>query len=153
MNINIGIYRLVDQSDREYIGSSVNLKLRKYTHFWLLKKNRHFNIKLQNSWNKYGEDFFRFEAFYVCAKEELLKIEQAILDNVKPHYNIALTTNVIMTGRKFSEEHKRKIREANSGSNHYNWGKQRSKETKDKIRATILGRKHSLETRMKMSVS
>jgi hypothetical protein len=62
------------------------------------------------------------------------------------------------TGRKHSEETKRKIGEKNrrallgkKGENHSRWGKKHSEETKEKNRQKALGRRHTDEARMKMS--
>ena len=62
------------------------------------------------------------------------------------------------TGRKHSEETKRKIGESNrramlgiTGPSHSRWGKKHSEETKEKIRQKALGRKHTEDTREKLS--
>lgn len=54
-------------------------------------------------------------------------------------------------GIPLSEEHKRHIRESQSGENHPMFGKNHTEETKEKIRQKALGRKASAETRAKMS--
>lgn len=43
-----------------YIGSSVNYLYRQYGHKSLLKKSKHPNKHLQNSWNKHGQESFSF---------------------------------------------------------------------------------------------
>ena len=52
-----GIYKIVNKvNGKYYVGSSNDvLKTRFYEHKRLLTKNKHFNVKLQNAWNKYGE--------------------------------------------------------------------------------------------------
>ena len=62
------------------------------------------------------------------------------------------------TGRKHSDETKRKIGASNKramlgrcGEKHSRWGKKHSEETKEKIRQKALGRKLSEETRAKLS--
>ena len=44
-----------------YIGQTKNFKKRISGHKHLLNKNKHENPHLQNSWNKYGEENFKFE--------------------------------------------------------------------------------------------
>lgn len=53
-------------------------------------------------------------------------------------------------GYFFSEETRLKMSKAQSGDKHYNWGKKRSEETKEKIRLKKTGQKHSEETKEKM---
>lgn len=56
-----GIYKIICINNKFYIGSSVNIGVRLKDHVRLLKRNKHQNKYLQNSWNKYGEKNFRFE--------------------------------------------------------------------------------------------
>ena len=50
-----GIYALYwEDQDKIYIGQSQNLHTRSNAHFSLLKRNRHTNSKLQQTYNKYG---------------------------------------------------------------------------------------------------
>lgn len=52
-----GVYKISNKiNGKVYIGSSCNLKRRKYSHFSKLRKGLHNNRYLQNSWNKYGEE-------------------------------------------------------------------------------------------------
>lgn len=44
-----------------YIGQSVNVKSRFYTYKNSLKKNKHYNEKLQEDFNEYGMDVFEKE--------------------------------------------------------------------------------------------
>ena len=54
-----GIYKILNKSNGKcYIGSSCNLNKRKYQHFNSLMKNKHYNLYLQKSFNKYGKDNF-----------------------------------------------------------------------------------------------
>lgn len=62
---NIGIYVIVSESGRFYVGQSSNLKKREYEHFRTLRNNTHSNRYLQNSFNKYGYlDFYVIEYHY-----------------------------------------------------------------------------------------
>lgn len=112
------IYRIRNiTTDQFYIGSAINFQKRKNKHIYHLRKGNHHSLYLQNSWNKYGEGDFVFEILVKCIKEYLIKLEQWFLDNLKPTYNM---TNIagknINTGRKFSDEHKRKISESRRGT-------------------------------------
>lgn len=54
-----GIYKITcEDTDKIYIGESVNISQRIQKHFSLLRKNKHSNPILQNIFNKYGEEKF-----------------------------------------------------------------------------------------------
>ena len=56
------IYYIVNLKTQErYVGKTIRLEERKRKHFNQLKNNSHINGKLQNAWNKYGEENFVFE--------------------------------------------------------------------------------------------
>jgi group I intron endonuclease len=56
-----GIYKIINVvNNKFYVGSAVDLKRRKTRHFSELRNNKHSNGRLQNSWNKYGEQAFVF---------------------------------------------------------------------------------------------
>lgn len=48
-------------NNKVYVGSTKNIKTRKYSHFRLLKNNSHHSHYLQKSFNKYGIKHFIFE--------------------------------------------------------------------------------------------
>ena len=76
-----GIYKIINiLNGRIYIGSTVNLKTRKATHFSLLKNGKHQNQFLQNDFNKCGNKAFVFEVITFVNKEELLIVEQQYID-------------------------------------------------------------------------
>lgn len=87
-----GVYKIQDKNGRLYIGSSIDVSHRLLCHRWNLRKNKHANPALQNSWNKHGEEFFIFQKILTCSESDILFYEQIIMDfyksNVKPHgYN------------------------------------------------------------------
>lgn len=89
----IGIYRIRNIiDDMCYYGSSINIHKRWNRHKNELNKNKHTNIFLQRSWNKYGQDNFIFEIIEECKEKDLLIIEQLYL-NKKPNYNIGLKSS------------------------------------------------------------
>ena len=57
-----GIYKIVcKENNKVYIGRSINMPSRLYAHKRALIMNRHINKKLQEDFNKYGEESFIFE--------------------------------------------------------------------------------------------
>lgn len=175
-----GIYKIVNLITREfYIGSAVNLVKREREHFSLLNNNLHPNYHLQNSFNKHGEENFKFEILEYCEKENLIIREQYYLDTLKPQYNICKIAGsqlgmkrseeslrkrtLSRSGFKHTEEAKKKISIATKGKFHSqevkekirqsNLGKKLSDETKNKIRSFNIGRQVSIETRQKMAMS
>lgn len=76
----IGIYYIKClQSNRLYIGSSLNINRRLATHKTALNRNKHPNSYLQNVWNKYNIENFEFGIFEICKKEELLSKENVYI--------------------------------------------------------------------------
>lgn len=71
-----GIYCITNiKNNKRYIGQSVNIKKRFYSHRYSLKKQIHINKHLQSAWNKYGRDNFKFEILKECSRDELNKYE------------------------------------------------------------------------------
>ena len=90
---NSGIYQIRNLiNGKVYVGSAVNLRKRMHKHLSSLRHNKHCNIKLQNAYNKYGEDNFVFEIIeLVPNKEQLLDREQYFINTlnvVNEGYNI-----------------------------------------------------------------
>ena len=54
-----------------YIGQSVNIEKRWLNHRAKLEKNKHANKHLQNAWNKYGSDNFKFAMIEECDIQSL----------------------------------------------------------------------------------
>lgn len=89
-----GIYCILNiQNNKKYIGSSKNIWQRLQKHFSLLRKNKHENIILQNSFNKNGENVFICFCLREYNNEGLTYLEQYYIDLLKPQYNI--TTEVV----------------------------------------------------------
>ena len=86
-----GIYCIVNtDNQKKYVGSSKNIYQRLQKHRVYLRKNMHENKKLQNSWNKHGEDSFQYFILEFCPEEQLLAREQFYIDTLKPWYNLVL---------------------------------------------------------------
>ena len=144
-----GIYIITNtESQKCYIGSTVNVKKRWGCHRCGLRNNTHGNSHLQHAWNKYGEASFEFGVLeYFGNSKKLYLTEQFWIDvyreEGKDLYNIALATNCPMSGRKHSEETKLKMSASQKGHTH-------TEATKNKIRKIKLGGKHTEESIQKM---
>jgi group I intron endonuclease len=88
--MNMGIYKIESPSGGFYIGSSVNLKRRFMQHRHGLRTSTHVNPILQKVANKYGVDALSFSCIAsVLNKEDIRVVEQTIMDDLKPEYNIS----------------------------------------------------------------
>lgn len=84
-----GIYCIENITNHKtYIGSSKNIYQRLLKHFALLRHNKHQNAHLQNAWNKYGENSFRWFILELCDSKELTEKEQYCIDLFGAEYNI-----------------------------------------------------------------
>ena len=112
-----GIYRIVCvKNGNYYYGSSDNLCERWMGHKNILKRNKHVNPRVQRTWNKYGEDTFRFEHIEFVEPTKLLEIEDTYLkEHVgKPHCMNILDKATMPPSRKdqkMSEDAKNRISE------------------------------------------
>lgn len=91
MNVVYKISRIHGAEQDCYIGSSVKYKTRWRIHKSSLRGNYHENNKLQNAWNKYGENNFHFsiiEEVHDPSELVLIQREQHHIDTIKPKYNI-----------------------------------------------------------------
>jgi len=77
----VGIYCIKNnKNNKVYIGQSVDIEKRKTCHFYKLTHNIHENGHLQNSFNKYGSDYFSFSVISECLKEELNCLESKCIE-------------------------------------------------------------------------
>lgn len=116
------IYKIVNKENKKfYIGSTTEYHRRSKEHLYYLRNNMHYNIYLQEDYNKYGEDAFEFQIIEIVGnKEELLGKEQYYLDTLKPNYNILIIADR-PTGVKRRPETIEKVRQANLGLVHPEW--------------------------------
>lgn len=102
------IYKIENSLNKDfYVGSTINLAKRYYTHLNHIRSNKEFCKKLVRAVNKYGEENFIFNIIEECNTENILIREQYYLDKLNPKYNIAKIAGSNL-GIKRSEEIKLK---------------------------------------------
>lgn len=147
-----GIYRINGPNGKFYVGSAKNIGRRWIVHKRDLRKGNHANLKLQRSWNRHGESVFRIEILEVVSViADLIEREQFWIDSlgaVKNGYNILPTAGSHL-GKKHSDETRRKMSAAKIGRKH---GPMRE-EQKAYFSSLYRGRKLSDETCRRMSES
>jgi len=145
------IYKIENLKTNEiYVGSALDFQKRKWVHQHKLRKNKHHSPILQNSWNKHGEENFKFLIIEeVENKYDLIKREQFYIDTLNPKYNCSkiagsplgvkhtLASRINMSnahlGKKLSKESIKKRTLKQSGINHPFYGKKRSLIDRKKI--------------------
>lgn len=149
-----GVYEIVNMATcKKYIGSSKNVPLRLRQHLLTLKRGAHFNVHLQNSFNKYNENAFIFRPIIFCKESEMVEMEMKyvkeymLLDSTYG-YNIRVPNMVTM-----AEETKEKIRKATRGLNTWTKGVKREQWVRDILRKSLSGLKRSDESRARYKVS
>lgn len=71
-----GIYCITNlKNGKRYIGQSINIKKRWYSHKYYLRRGQHTNKHLQRSFDKYGEKNFKLEILAECERSQLDKLE------------------------------------------------------------------------------
>lgn len=86
-----GIYIILNTTNNKfYVGSSKSIYYRLRRHLCDLRKNRHKNPILQNSFNKYEENSFIGFVLDICKEGELQNLEKYYIDTLKPIFNVQL---------------------------------------------------------------
>lgn len=112
------IYKIINIINHKfYIGSTEDYTRRKQNHKYSLRHNCHPNQYLQNAFNKYGEENFKFEIIEYCEINELIIKEQHYLDLYKTYknnigYNLSPTAGRTL-GIPCSQEKRIKIGKSN----------------------------------------
>jgi hypothetical protein len=76
-----GIYLITNiETNKHYVGKSVDVERRWKQHMSDLNTNSHANIDLQEDWNKYGEEKFTFKILEVCSKDIISNREKHWID-------------------------------------------------------------------------
>ena len=81
-------------NNKVYIGSSVNIERRWYSHRYDLRCNKHNNKHLQNAWNKYGEDNFEFIVLEEVKDKSALRIREQYWLNKYQAFNASIGYNI-----------------------------------------------------------
>ena len=111
-------------------------------------------VKFHNAIKKYGwENFKHVILLDDLTEEEASKAEQKYIEQYKTTDNRYgyIVTSGGEAGYHLTEEQKRKISNANKGSNNGMYGHQYTDEEKEFFASVWRGRKHSMESRKKMS--
>lgn len=133
---NYAIYSIQCSINKKmYIGSSSTIRRRLNQHKYRLKNNIPSIIKLQDDYNKYG-----VENFIITILENEKTINKTNIIDKENYYINLFKSNNIKYGYNSSTVSK------NGGCVH-------SKQTKEKIRQSAIGRKNSESTRLKISKS
>lgn len=108
-------------TNMNYIGSARNLRERIRHHQWMLRNDRHENSRLQNAYNKYGNNSFYFIVLDMWSDYPLLDVEQHFIDGFSSYikgvgYNI-LPKAGSSAGVVMAQETKDKISEFHKGKN------------------------------------
>jgi group I intron endonuclease len=102
-----GVYKITNEiNGKYYIGKSTKIGRRWSEHRRFLRQNRHDTPHLQNAWNKYGENSFKFEILERDIPISNLRVtEQKYLDIAKLDRINAYNTNFIADSGMFGENH------------------------------------------------
>ena len=161
-----------------YVGQSPNLALRFINYFNSSYLKSKESLIISRALIKYGYSNFSLTILEYCEKSELQAREQIYLGSLGPVYNILKTAgsssgHTLSEGTKakisqalkgvhvgdkspwfgktFSEETKQRMSLKKAGENNPLFGKTHSEETKNLMSHKALGRKHSEDTKLKMS--
>lgn len=126
----IGIYKIISPSGKIYIGQSINIESRWEKYSFL---NCESQVRLYNSFKKYGWKNHKFEIIEECSIEDLNCRERYWQD----FYNVlngglnCVLQECGVKRRIFSEETKNKLSVNNSGINNNFYNKKHSNKTKE----------------------
>lgn len=159
----IGIYKIENMVNHKvYIGQTINYTNRIYLHIHYLENNCHCNSHLQNAWNKYGSENFKFELIEDCSD---INCERFELDKILDEHEIFWIKFYKSSNSDFGYN----LSEGGDGATLFGernplYGKPRTLEVKQKISETkrrnnssvgtknpMYGKHHSIETKKKIS--
>lgn len=146
-----GVYAIHFGKRKYYVGSSFKVRGRMNAHISALKKGTSHCTILQKAFNKYGVDKLVLVVLEYCDKAVVREREihwMEELNSLSKGYNVAADTTAPMTGRKHSAETK-VLMSKKSAHNKANLGKKFTEEHKRKISQADRKpyKKHSVEAR------
>jgi group I intron endonuclease len=148
-------------SNKKYIGSSVNLSRRFTYYFSKVNISRHKKSRIHNALLNYRYSSFSLAILEFInitnlpkdeAKKLILEREQYYFDYILPEYNILKTAGSLL-GFSHSIETLIKFKNAKENENNPMFGKYHSKETKIKMSDIKKGKFQSKETKLKISLT
>jgi len=152
-----GIYKIINVvNNKFYVGSAVDLRRRKTRHFSELRLGKHNNAHLQAAWDKYGEKAFTFavieehpEGTDLLAAENIWLKEHVGKDYC---YNLGVDATAPMLGRggELSPTWGRKRTPEELAAQSWK-GRRHRKESRERIRAYLIGKPKPAEVREKIS--
>lgn len=158
---NSGVYIIrCKKTKKVYIGSTINFRTRKNSHFIILRKKQHHSIHLQRSFDKHGESSFVFEivekvhdTIFLRAREQFWMWRfSGLLYNCSPMahspigvkrtaafkkaYSKRMMGNTLRLGQKMPPGYSEMIKKRMAG-NSFRSGKLHSEVDKNKIRQGV----------------
>ena len=161
-----GIYAIifthpVTNEESIYVGQAKQFGRRWRGHRSLLNRSKHYNGCMQDTWSKFGSDFFRFsiQEVFDNPEEDFLPHERRYWDkfNEQGFYMFNLRPGDGVKGHTHSEE----TRDSMSRTTKEQWsngeitgmkGRTQSEEAKERLRKASSGRRHRPESIAKMGV-
>lgn len=144
----VGIYKITSPTGKVYIGQSINIEQRFQ---YYAKLNCIEQVKLLRSLQKYTPENHNFEIIEECVESELnlrerYWQEQYDVLNKEKGLNLRYTKVGDRSGT-MSEETRDRMSDSKKGEKNYMFGRKHSEETKKKISEKRKGHKHSDETK------
>lgn len=138
-----GIYKIVNtKNSKVYIGyASISLGDRRDSHFACLRNGYHFNKKLQEDFDKYGEENFSFEVVEVIEDKDIDTFKEKEKFYIEKYNSIEEGYNITAGGDSTARPTLQKIKDMAELNRKLNTGKTASDETKERMR--VARRKNS----------
>lgn len=113
-----GVYQILNNKNGKfYIGSSNSINQRWYEHRRTLNKGEHFNPILQAAWIKYGSEAFSLIILEEVPVGEVRAREAHFVSTLNPAYNISVVCEGVVA-HKHTAESREKIRQSRIGVKH-----------------------------------